>query len=129
MKHIHKTQGRVSHTIDTTFVLFFLAVEFGRGMTGFDLSSALTVTTLLSFIILPYFLPSDGEKPEFSRWLLGRTGIALFAVMLGFLFNRSVGTALPEAFAYLPMSLLLVTAMTSTFLQFYGFLALNTARK
>ncbi len=132
MRHIHKTQGRVSHAVDTTFVLFFLAVEFGRTMTIFDPGSALTAATLVSFIVLPYFLPlqrEQGEKPEFSRWLLGRTAIALFAAGLGFLFAQAVGTALPEVFAYLPMSLLLVTAMTSTFLQFYGFLALNTARK
>ena len=124
-----KTQSKVSPAVDTTFVLFFLAVEFGRGATGFDLGSALMATTLISFIILPYFLSANGEKPEFSTWLLRRGAIAVFAAGLGFLFAQSVGTALPDAFAYLPMTLLLVTAMTSTILQFYGFLALNTARK
>jgi hypothetical protein len=124
-----KTQNKASHAVDTTFVLFFLAVEFGRSITGFDLGTALMATTLLSFIVLPYFLPSNGEKPEFSTWLIGRSAIALFAAGVGVLFSRSVGTTFPDAFAYLPMTLLIVTAMTSTILQFYGFLALNTARK
>jgi hypothetical protein len=130
MKYIHSTtQNKASHAVDTTFVLFFLAVEFGRSLTGFDLGTALMATTLLSFIVLPYFLPAGGEKPEFSTWLIRRSAIALFAAGIGVLFSRSVGTTFPDAFAYLPMTLLIVTAMTSTILQFYGFLALNTARK
>jgi hypothetical protein len=129
MRYKPKTQNKVSHAADTTFVMFFLAVEFGRSMTGFDLQSALMATTLMSFIILPYFLPSMGEKPEFSAWLVRRGAIAIFAGGAGWLFGQGVGTALPEAFGYLPMTLLLVTAMTSTILQFYGFLALSTARK
>ncbi|HEV7645184.1 MAG TPA: hypothetical protein VGO50_14665 [Pyrinomonadaceae bacterium] len=124
-----KTQNKASQAVDTTFVLFFLAVEFGRSITGFDLGTALIATTLLSFIVLPYFLPALGEKPEFSTWLVRRSAIALFAAGVGVLFSRSVGTTFPDAFAYLPMTLLIVTAMTSTILQFYGFLVLNTARK
>jgi hypothetical protein len=108
--------------------MFFLAMEFGRSMSGFDLQSALTATTLLSFIVLPYFMPRV-DRPEFSVWLLGRTAVSLVAMALGFLFSTTVGTTLPQTFAYLPMTLLLMTAMTSIFLQFYGFLALNTARK
>lgn len=130
MKHIHSnTQNKGSHAIDTTFVLFFLAVEFGRTFSGFDLVSALTATTLMSFIVLPYFLPSTGEKPAFSMWLMGRAAIALFAMGVGWLFGLGIGTTMPAAFAYLPMTLLIVTAMASSILQFYGFLALSTARK
>jgi hypothetical protein len=124
-----KTQNKGSQAVDTTFVLFFLAVEFGRAATGFDLGTALLATTLLSFIVLPYFLSSNGEKAGFSTWLIRRGAIALFAAGTGVLFSQSVGTALPDAFAYLPMTLLIVTAMSSTIFQFYGFLALNTARK
>ena len=124
-----KTRAQGAQAVDTTFVLFFLAVEFGRGMTGFDLGTALMATTLLSFITLPYFLLAGSEKPEFSIFVVRRAAIAAFATGIGVLFSRSVGTALPEAFAYLPMTLLIVTAMTSTIMQFYGFLTLNTARK
>lgn len=124
-----RTQNKASHAVDTTFVLFFLAIEFGRSASGLDLQTSLMATTLMSFVILPYFLPSTGEKGTFSSWLLGRTAIAVFAMGIGWLFGQGVGGALPEAFAYLPMTLLLVTAMTSSILQFYGFLALNTARK
>jgi hypothetical protein len=124
-----KRQNRSSNVVDTTFVLFFLAVEFGRTLGGFDVNTALTATTLLSFMILPYFLPGVGENRTFSAWLLGRGAITVFAAMAGWIFSLGVGTALPSAFAYLPMTLLIVTGMTSSILQFYGFLALNTARK
>jgi hypothetical protein len=132
MRYKPATQNKVSHAVDTTFVMFFLAVEFGRSLTGLDLQSALMATTLMSFIILPYFLPlqgATGEKPEFSVWLLRRAGVAGFAIGLGWVFGQGVGTAMPEALGYLPMTLLLVTAMASTISQFYGFLALSTARK
>jgi hypothetical protein len=124
-----RTQNKASHAVDTTFVLFFLGIEFGRSASGLDLQTSLMATTLMSFVILPYFLPSASEKGTFSAWLLGRTAIAVFAMGIGWLFGQAVGGALPEAFGYLPMTLLLVTAMTSSILQFYGFLALNTARK
>lgn len=127
-----KTQNKASNAVDTTFVMFFLAMEFGRGLTGFDMGTVLMAITLVSFIVLPYYLPSGQagqEKPEFSMWMLRRGAISVFAAGLGVLFAQSIGTTLPDAFAYLPMTLLLLTAMTSTVLQFYGFLTLNTARK
>jgi hypothetical protein len=124
-----KTRNKASNAVDTTFVMFFLAMEFGRGLTGFDMGTVLMAITLFSFIVLPYYLPSGQEKPEFSIWMLRRGAISVFAAGLGVLFAQSIGTTLPDAFAYLPMTLLLLTAMTSTVLQFYGFLTLNTARK
>jgi hypothetical protein len=113
--------------IDTTFVLFFLAVEFGQmlGKVGFD--TIIFGITLLMLLVLPYFLPSD-EKQSFGNWLLGRSLITAFAISIGAAFKQTLGIVLPETFRFLPMTLLIVTAMLSCYIQFYGFLKLRLAK-
>ncbi len=113
--------------VETTFVLFFLAVEFGRSFGGFTLDGAVLALTLLMLIVLPYFLLSS-EKPGFGSWLLGRSAITFLAVFLGVIFKQSLGIYLPETFRFLPMTLLIVTAMLSCYIQFYGFLKLRVAK-
>lgn len=115
-----------SFAIDTTFVLFFLAVEFGQIINNFALDTVFFAITLLMLIVLPYFL-SSGEKPKFGNWVLGRTLIAAFAVSIGVMFKQSLGV-LPEMFRFLPMTLLIVTAMLSCYIQFYGLLKLRLAK-
>lgn len=116
--------GNAGFTVETTFVLFFLAIEFGRSFSGFTLDGAILALTLLMVAVLPYFLPAN-DKPNFGIWLLGRSAITLFAVLLGVLFKQSVGVFLPETFRFLPMTLLIVAAMLSCYIQFYGFLKLR----
>ena len=128
ISHIKRAQseisGNKSFAIETTFVLFFLAVEFGQSVRGLTFDSLFLALTLLMVIVLPYFLPSE-EKPYFSYWLLGRSLITVFAISLGLMLKQSVGVVLPEAFRFLPMTLLIVTAMLSCYIQFYGFLKLR----
>lgn len=113
--------------IDTTFVLFFLAVEVGQTLGIIGLDTIFLAISLLFVLVLPYFLQSD-EKPSFGNWLLGRCFITIFAVLLGVTFRQSLGTVLPETFRFLPMTLLIVTAMLSCYIQFYGFLRLRLAK-
>src|SRR5687768_274687 len=113
--------------VDTTFVLFFLAVEFGQS-TAFSVVEIFSALTLGIVLVLPYFFPSPTEKPPFSSWLLGRCGITIFAIGLGFMFRQTLGVVLPEAFRFLPMTLLLVTAMASCCLQFYAIIRFRLAR-
>lgn len=115
-----------SFAIDTTFVLFFLAIEFGQIINNFAIDTILFAITLLMLIVLPYFL-STQEKPKFGNWVLGRTLIAAFAVSIGVMFKQSLGV-LPEMFRFLPMTLLIVTAMLSCYIQFYGLLKLRLAK-
>lgn len=122
-----ETASDKSFAIDTTFVLFFLAVEFGQSMGAFALDTFLLGITLLMLLVLPYFLPSD-EKPGFMNWLLGRTCIAVFAVILGAIFRQTLGTVLPETFRFIPMTLLIVTAMLSCYIQYYGLLKFRLAK-
>jgi hypothetical protein len=115
-----------SFAIDTTFVLFFLAIEFGQIVNNFALDTVFFAITLVMLIVLPYFLSSE-EKPKFGNWVLGRTLIAAFAVSVGVMFKQSLGV-LPEMFRFLPMTLLIVTAMLSCYIQFYGLLKLRLAK-
>jgi len=113
--------------IDTTFVLFFLSIEFGQTLSFLAIDSIFLAITLLMLIVLPYFLSSD-EKPNFGNWIFGRTLIAGFAVILGAMFKQSLGVVLPETFKFLPMTLLIVTAMLCCYIQFYSFLKLRPAK-
>lgn len=110
--------------VDTTFVLFFLAIEFGRSFSGIAFDSVFLVLTLLAVAVMPYFL-SSSEKSDFKNWVVGRLAIAGFAIMLGWMFKQSLGIVFPEMFRFLPMTLLIVTAMLSCYIQFYGFFKLR----
>ncbi len=112
--------------IDTTFVLFFLAVEFGQIINNFALDTILFAVVLLMLVILPYFL-SPEEKPHFGSWVLGRSLISVFAISIGVMFKQSLGI-LPDMFKFLPMTLLIMTAMISCYIQFYGLLRLRLAK-
>jgi hypothetical protein len=113
--------------MDTSFVLFFLAIEFGQTISVLSLENVFLFLALLMVTVLPYFL-SSGEKPVFLNWILGRGLIAGFAVLLGFVFKQSLGLVLPETFRFLPMTLLIVTAILSCYIQYYGFLKLRLAK-
>lgn len=113
--------------VDTTFVLFFLALEFGRTFSALTLDNAFLFVTLLTIVAVPYVLLT-GEKPQFSGWFFGRTLIAAFGTLIGMMFQKSIGVILPETFKFLPMTFLIITAMLSCYIQFYGFLRLRLAK-
>ena len=126
--HFEKeTVSEKSFAIDTSFVLFFLAMEFGQSFSGFSLESLFLMFTLLMVAVLPYFAFS-GEKPDFGNWLFGRGLILGFAVILGLIFRQSLGIVLPDEFRFMPLTLLIVSAMLSCYIQFYGFLKLRLAK-
>jgi len=129
--HIGKVQTETAFekgfAVDTSFVLFFLAVEFGRTFFSLSLDNIFMFFTLLTVAVLPYFVLAD-EKPSFANWLLGRSLIAGFAILLGAMFKQSLGVVLPETFRFLPMTLLIVTAMLCCYIQFYSFFKLRLAK-
>ncbi len=110
--------------IDTTFVLFFLAIDLGQNLSVVAFDTVFLGITLIAVAVLPYFIQPD-EKPEFGNWLLGRGLIVTFAIMLGLMFRQTLGVVLPESFRYLPFTLLIVTAMLSCYIQFYSFFRLR----
>ncbi|HUR96835.1 MAG TPA: hypothetical protein VMZ26_02085 [Pyrinomonadaceae bacterium] len=115
-------------SIDTTFVLFFLAIDFGQSAFSAGIDTIFSGLTLGMLLVLPYFLPSATEKPDFMGWVLGRSLITVFAAGLGLMYQQALGVLLPDAFRFLPMTLLVVTAMLSCYLQFYAMIRFRLAR-
>lgn len=109
-----------SFAVDTTFVLFFLALELGLSFGTFGFDDFLSIDTLAAFVSVPYLLPGEGEKPDFRNWAMGRSLIALFGLALGVVFKQTLGVVLPVGFAYLPMMLLIVSATASCYLQLFS---------
>ena len=128
MNTLHNTSFDRHFAVDTTFVLFFLAVDFGQALPTFGLDTAVSAFTLGTLAVVPYFLPTDSERPDFTGWLLGRTVIALFATVLGLMYGQAVGILLPETFSYLPMTLVIVTAVASCYLQLCAMIRFRLAR-
>lgn len=124
---IENSRGESSFSIDTTFVLFFLAVEFGQTIGTFALDTVFLALTLMVVAVLPYFLQPD-EKPGFGSWFLGRSIIAGLAFLIGAMFKQTLGVVLPETFRFLPMTLLIVAAMLSCYIQYYSFFKFRLAK-
>jgi hypothetical protein len=120
--------GSSAFAADTTFVLFFLAVEFGRSLSNFGFDGFLLGMSLVMLIVVPYYFYNDAVRPDLGKWLAGRGFIAVFAALLGVGFNQTLGTVLPDTMRFLPMTLLIASAMISCYLQFYGFLRLRPAK-
>lgn len=114
--------------LDTTFVLFFLALDMGQGWLTLGLDGILAATTLAGFIALPYVLPFSNNKPAFGEWILGRTVVAAAGVTLGLMLNQSIGVLLPEAVRFVPMSLLIVAAIICCYVRIYGIMKNRLAR-
>jgi uncharacterized membrane protein AbrB (regulator of aidB expression) len=114
--------------IDTVFVLFFLSLEYGRAVQLFSIDAALMLTTIAMLLILPYFLPSKSARPTLSGWLKLRGLVAIAGLTVGVLYSRSIGLVLPESFKFVPMTLLILTAMISCYIQFYALMRLRLAK-
>ena len=125
---VSKSEERTrTFTLDTTFVLFFLAMDLGQTSVGLNLESAFSVLTLTAFLLLPYFLPF-GERVNVGRWLLGRAMVGVTGMMFGIVLGQAVGNLLPDAFRFVPMSLLIVAAIICCNIQIYGILKIRLAR-
>lgn len=127
-RHLYaeKAEGR-SFVLDTTFVLFFLAFECGQRF-AIGVEGLLSAATLLMFLVIPYFLPYNGEKPGFERWVIRRAAIASFAIVLGLMFRQSLGVFMPQTLRSLPFTLLIVAAVVSCYVQLYNVLRFRLAK-
>lgn len=113
---------------DTTFVLFFLAVELGRIGTEISTDVLLVGSTLAMVAVLPYFLNSTERRPRMAKWLIGRAVVALLGCGLGIAINQAVGSLLPDSIRFMPLALLIIAGIASSFLQFYGLMRLRLAK-
>lgn len=115
-------------TLDTTFVLFFLAMDLGQASLSISFSALLQLFTLVVFLIVPYFLSFSGEQKSLSNWLIGRIVVAAVGGMFGLMLGQAIGTVLPDTFRFVPMTLLIVAAIICCNVQIYGILRNRLAR-
>ena len=113
---------------DTALVLYFLTVEYARAVQSWSVDGILTGMTILMIAVLPYFLPANVSGLRFSPWLAGRFVIALAGFMSGYGLRQTIGFDVPEYVGSLPMTFLILTGMTSCYLQFYGLMKLRLAK-
>jgi hypothetical protein len=114
--------------VDTTLVLFFIAMEIGQSAELFSVDTLLMSITMMMVLVLPYFLFGDTEPPAFSSWLSGRIAVGIIGLGSGLAFRMSLGTLLPEGIKFIPMTLLIVTAMISCYLRMYSLMKLRLVK-
>jgi hypothetical protein len=115
-------------TLDTTFVLFFLAMDLGQVSLTMSLATILQLVTLVIFLVVPYFLPFTGDQQGFAKWLIGRIVVGAVGLTFGMMLGQAIGTVLPDAFRFIPMTLLIVAAIICCNVQIYGILKHRLAR-
>jgi len=113
---------------DTTFILFFLSVEFGRIVAEFSFDVVLVALTLAMVAVLPYFLQMPENRPGMSKWLTGRMLVAFLGSSAGVGLDQAVGRLFPESIRFAPLALLIAAGIASSFLQFYGLMRLRLAK-
>ena len=102
---------------DTTFVLFFLAMDLAGSNSGLCVDSFPSVLPIGIFAVFPFLLPFDGEKPEFWGWLMGRLSIAAIGALSGLAISASAGVFLPETVKFVPFTLLIISGIFCAFTQ------------
>ena len=115
-------------TLDTTFVLFFLAMDLGLVGLNIGFATVLQLMTVAAFLVLPYFLPFTGDHQGFLRWLIGRIVVGAVGITFGLMLGQAIGTVLPDAFRFVPLTLLIVAAIICCNVQIYGILKHRLAR-
>ncbi len=114
MKHTLKDMGW-----DTGVVLFFLAVEIGRTAGFSSLESSMMLLTAAALLVLPFFVANE-NKVRLGDWIIIRAVIGLTGGL--------IGAFLPDPFKPLPMTFLILAAMVSCYIQFYGLVRLRPVK-
>jgi hypothetical protein len=114
--------------LDTGLVLFFLTVEFGRGVQFFSVDGALMGITIAMLAVMPYFLPSHSTGGSFGTWVALRSVVTAVGLGLGYMIRINVGAGTTDTTSFLPMTFLIMTAMVSCYIQFYGLLKLRLVK-
>ena len=110
--------------VETTFVLFFLSLDFGQNLTRGTADSVFLGATIIVVATLPYFLPTAGES-RFMEWLTGRSAIVLFGLVIGLMYRQVVGVLLPEIFTFVPIAMAMIAGIFSCYLMFSNYLRLG----
>lgn len=128
MTHMRNEKLSWLFGIDTAVVLFFLALEYGRAIRVLTVDGILMAITMAMIVVLPYFLPSSLQRPAFFNWLVGRTVVMASGLAFGASLTAGINAGLPTGLRFMPMTFLILTAMISCYVQFYGLLRLRLVK-
>lgn len=125
---IESTFGKLLSLMDTSVVLFFLAMEIGANGSK-DLPGLLLGTLVLTVTAsLPFWL-KGAKSLRFPAWLAGRIVIASAGLTVGLFFGLATQAgALPGAARFVPLSLLIVAGIISCNVAIYGIIRDRLAR-
>jgi hypothetical protein len=112
---------------DTLIISFLLGVETGRSFPALGFETALMGVTMLMIIVLPYFLVQESRRPQLAHWLAFRSFVAMLGVATGAILQSSPANSI-DLLRSMPMTLLLLAALISFVLQFYGLMRLRLAK-
>lgn len=112
--------------VETTFVLFFLSLDFGQNLfhTGFD--TLFLGATIAVIAVFPYFLPSAANTGALS-WITGRSAIVFLGMLLGLGLFQTAGTLLPAGILFLPLAMAIISGAISCYLMFSNFFRMDYA--
>ena len=113
--------GRRSFAADTAFLLFFLGIDCGQRLI-LGVEGLLTAVTVAMFVVFPYFLPHEGERPRFGPFVLGRSALAILAVLLGLFLSQMNGPFLPENLRFVSLTLVMLSGFVCCVVQFSNIL-------
>jgi hypothetical protein len=114
--------------IDTSFIFFFLALDFGAAAVGYGLDALVSGICLFALMTLPYFLGEPDDRMPFASWIRGRLAIGAAGILLGGGFGMAAGTILPDAARLIPTGLLIAVIAFSFYVQFFRFLKLRLVK-
>jgi len=112
--------------VETTFVLFFLSLDFGQNLFAISADGIFLGVTVVAIAVLPYYLPSANNQ-RFADWIKCRGAIVLPGIFLGTIFNGMVGSVLPEVLRFAPLALALFTGVAACIAMFGGVLRFKYA--
>ena len=112
--------------VETTFVLFFLSLDFGQNQSFLTLEGAFMCVVIAAIAVLPFFLPSAGNR-SFGGWLVGRGIIVSFGILLGLGVAQLSGGLLPEVVRFVPITMAFTAAVIACVMMFNSVLKLDFA--
>ena len=96
---------------DTALVLYFLAMDLGSSFSILGFGTVLSSLTILAFIVFPYFLPFEEERPQLLHWMIGRLFVAIIGIVAGVGLNVLAEVYSMENLKYFPMTLLIFSGI------------------
>ncbi|NNE65511.1 MAG: hypothetical protein HKN33_03010 [Pyrinomonadaceae bacterium] len=113
-----------SSFVETTFVLFFLSLDFGQNQSLLSLEGVFMGFVIGALAVLPFFLPSAAGS-SLPAWLVGRGVIVSVGVLLGLGAAQLSGAVFPDVVRFVPITMAFAAAVIACVMMFNSVLKLD----